>query len=70
VFKAFYNTTTFQVMINNFLKDIIEAEDVAVFINDVMVEMELEKYIWKVKEVGFLRVIIGLDGVKIEEEKI
>jgi len=70
VFKAFYNTTTFQVMINNFLKDIIEAEDVVVFINDVMVEMELEKYIWKVKEVGFLRVIIGLDGVKIEEEKI
>ena len=70
MFKAFYNTTTFQVMINNFLKDIIEAEDVVVFINDVMVEMELEKYIWKVKEVGFLRVIIGLDGVKIEEEKI
>ena len=28
-----------------------------------------EKYKWKVREVGFLRVIIGLEGIKIEEEK-
>ena len=28
-----------------------------------------EKYKWKVREVGFLRVIIGLEGIKIEEKK-
>jgi len=26
--------------------------------------------VWKVKEVGFLGVIIGLDGVRIEKEKV
>jgi len=68
----------------------IEVGDVVAFINDVMVEMEienkhddimeevlrrmvendlfakLEKYMWKVREVGFLGVIIGPDGVKVE----
>ena len=29
-----------------------------------------EKYIWKVREVGFLRVVIGEDGVRIEKEKV
>jgi len=29
-----------------------------------------EKCKWKVKEVGFLKVIIGLEGVKMEKEKI
>ena len=29
-----------------------------------------EKYKWKVKEVGFLRVVIGLEGIKMEEEKM
>ena len=29
-----------------------------------------EKYIWKVREVGFLGVIIGEDGVRIEREKV
>jgi len=28
------------------------------------------KYKWKVKEVGFLGVIIGLEGIKMEEEKV
>ena len=34
---------TFQAMINNLLRDIIEAENVAVFINNVTVEMEIEE---------------------------
>ena len=29
-----------------------------------------EKYMWKVREVGFLRVVIGEDGVRIEKEKV
>ena len=32
--------------------------------------IKLEKYKQKVREVGFLKVIIGLDGIKMEEEKI
>ena len=36
--------------------------------NDLFVK--LEKYMWKIIEVVFLRVIIGLDRVKIEKEKV
>jgi len=36
--------------------------------NDLYVKPE--KCRWKVKEVGFLGVIIGLEGIKMEEEKV
>jgi len=36
--------------------------------NDLFVK--LEKYVWKVKEVGFLEVIIREDGVRMEKEKV
>jgi len=36
--------------------------------NDLFVK--LEKCVWKVREVGFLGVIIGEDGVKMEKEKM
>ena len=36
--------------------------------NDLYVKPE--KYRWKVKKVGFLGVVIGLEGIKIEEEKV
>ena len=36
--------------------------------NDLFVKPK--KYMWKVKEVGFLGVIIGEDGVRMEKEKI
>jgi len=36
--------------------------------NDLFVK--LEKCVWKVKEVGFLVVIIGEDGVRMEKEKV
>ena len=85
---------TFQAIINDLLRDIIEAGDITVFIDNVMIGMETkeghnkivkevlrrivkndlfvkpEKCVWNVREVGFLGVIIGLDRVKIEEEKI
>ena len=81
-------------MMNDLLRDIIEAEDILVSIDDVMVGtkieeehddiveevlermtendlfIKLEKYVWKVREVGFLRVIIRSDRVKMEKEKI
>ena len=36
--------------------------------NDLYIK--LKKYKWKVREVGFLGVVIGLEGIKIEEEKV
>jgi len=36
--------------------------------NDLFVK--LEKCVWKVREVGFLGVIIGEDGVRMEKEKV
>jgi len=32
--------------------------------------VKLGKYKWKIKEVGFLGVVIGLEGIKMEEEKM
>jgi len=36
--------------------------------NDLFVKQE--KHIWKVREVGFLRVMIGLGSIRIEKEKV
>ena len=36
--------------------------------NDLFVKPE--KYVWKVREIGFLGVIIGEDGVRMEKEKV
>jgi len=36
--------------------------------NDLYVK--LEKYKWKMREVGYLGVVIGLEEIKMEEEKI
>ena len=36
--------------------------------NNVFVK--LEKYVWKVREVEFLKVIIRLDKIKMEKEKV
>ena len=85
---------TFQVMMNELLRDLINTGKVAAFIDDIIVgtKMEeghneivaeiikrleendlyvkLEKCKWKVKKVGFLEVVIGPDGIKMEEEKM
>jgi len=95
VFFGLINSlATFQVMINNLLRDMIEKEEVAVFVNDVMIAIETEeghdeiveevlrrieendlfvkpeKYVWNIREVGFLEVIIGPDEVRMEKEKV
>ena len=84
---------TFQAIINDLLRNIIEARDIVVFIDDVMVGTEtekghdeivkevlkkmeennlfvkLEKYVQKIRKVGFLGVVIELDKVKMKKEK-
>jgi len=86
--------TTFQVIINEILRDLINEEKVAVFIDDMLVKTEieekhdeiveeilkrleendlyikLEKCMWKVRKIGFLRVIIGPNGIEMEKEKV
>ena len=85
---------TFQAMMNELLRDLINTGKVVVFIDDVIVGAETEEghdelvaevikrleendlYVkpekckWKVKEVGFLGVVIGPEGIKMEEEKV
>ena len=93
-FRLTNSPVTFQAITNYLLRDMIEAGDVAAFIDDVMVrtEMEeehndimeevlrrmtendlfvkLEKCIQKIRKVGFLKVVIGPDEVKIEKKKV
>ena len=82
---------TFQTMMNELLRDLINIGKVAAFIDDIIVGMEEEEgydklvaeimeendlYVkpekckWKIREVGFLGVVIGLEGIKMEEEKV
>ena len=85
---------TFQAMMNELLRDLINTGKVAAFIDDVIVGIETEEeynelvaevirrleendlYVkpekckWKVREVGFLGVIIRPEGIKMEEEKV
>jgi len=85
---------TFQAMMNELLRDLINTGKVAVFIDDMIVGTEneeehdelvaeivkrleendlyvkLEKCKWKVKEVEFLGVVIGPEGIKMEEGKV
>ena len=93
-FELTNSSVTFQAMMNELLRDLINTEKVAVFINDVIVGMEeeeghdelvvevikrleendlyvkLEKCKWKVKEIGFLGVVIRPEGIKIKENKV
>jgi len=85
---------TFQAMMNELLRDLINTGKVAAFIDDVIIGTETEKghdkivaeiirrleennlYVkpekcrWKVREIGFLEVVIGLEGIKMEKEKV
>ena len=85
---------TFQMIMNELLRDLINTRKVAAFIDDVIIGTEseeghdelvaevikrleendlyvkLEKCKQKVREVGFLGVIIRADGIKMEEEKV
>ena len=45
-------------------------EDVARRLVENNLYVKPEKCKWKVREIGFLGVVIGLEGIKIEEEKM
>jgi len=81
-------------MMNELLWNLINTENVAAFIDDVIIGtkgeeghdelvaevmkrlekndlyVKLEKCKWRVREVEFLGVVIGPEGIKIEEEKV
>ena len=85
---------TFQVIMNELLRDLINMGKVAAFIDDMIIGTEEEKrhdelvvevikrleennlyvkpekYKWKVKEIGFLEVVIRPEGIKMEEDKV
>jgi len=91
-FGLMNSPATFQAMMNELLRDLINTGKVAAFIDDVIVGTEEghdklvaevikrleennlyvkpEKCRWKVREVGFLGVVIGPEGIKMEEEKV
>ena len=93
-FGLMNSPATFQAMMNELLRDLINIGKVAVFIDDVIVGMETEEghdelvvevikrleenylYVkpekckWKVREVEFLGVVIGPEGIKMEKEKV
>jgi len=95
MFFGFINSpATFQTMINNILRNLIDTRDIAAFINNVLVGIENEKKyneiveemlkrmeesnlyikpekcVWKVKEIDFLRLVIGVERIKIQEKKV
>jgi len=81
-------------MMNKILRDLINKGKVAVFVDDVLVEMEmkeghnkivekilrrleendlyvkLEKCVWKVRKIRFLRVIIRPNEIEMEKRKV
>ena len=85
---------TFQAMMNEILRDLINEGKVATFVDDVLVGTETEeghdeiveeilrrleendlyvkpeKCVWKVQKIGFLGVVIGPNGIEMEEEKV
>jgi len=85
---------TFQAMMNEILRDLINEEKVAAFVDDMLVGTETEeghdeiveeilrrleendlyikpeKYVWKVRKIGFLGVVIGPKGIEMEKEKV
>jgi len=84
---------TFQAIMNEILRDLINEGKVTAFVDNVLVgtEMEeghdkiveeilrrleendlyvkLEKCMWKAREIGFLGVVIGPNGIEMEKEK-
>jgi len=85
---------TFQAMMNEILRDLINKGKVVAFVDNVLVGTETEerhdeiveeilrrleendlyvkpeKCIWKARKIGFLGVVIGPNGIEIEEGKV
>jgi len=93
-FGMINSPTTFQAMMNEILRDLINEGKVVAFVDDVLVGTETEeghdevveeilrrleendlyikpeKCTWKVRKIGFLGVVIGPNGIEMEEEKV
>jgi len=93
-FRMTNSPATFQVMMNEILRDLINEGKVAAFINDVLVGTETkegydeiveeilrrleennlyikpEKCMWKARKIEFLGVVIGPNGIEMEEGKV
>ena len=93
-FDLMNSLVTFQAMMNELLRDLINTGKVVAFINNVIIGtkdeerynklvveiikmleendlyVKLEKYKWKVRKVGFLGVVIRLEGIKIVKVKV
>jgi len=85
---------TFQVIMNEILRDLVNEGKVVAFIDNMLVETETkkeynkiveeilrrleennlyikpEKYMWKVRKIGFLGVVIGPSGIEMEKEEV
>jgi len=93
-FRMTNSPATFQVMMNEILRDLINEGKVVAFVDDVLVGTETEeghdeiveeilrrleendlyvkpeKYVWKARKIGFLGVVIGPNGIEMEEGKV
>jgi len=93
-FGLMNSPATFQAMMNELLRDLINTGKIAAFIDDMIVGTEieeghdelvvevikrleendlyvkLEKCRWKVREMGFLGVMIGPEEIKMEKKKM
>ena len=94
LFGLMNSPATFQAMMNELLRDLINTGKVVAFIDNVIVGIEdeekhnelvaevvkrleenylymkPEKCKWKIRKVEFLGVMIKLEGIKMEEEKV
>jgi len=85
---------TFQAMMNDILRDLINTGEVTAFMDNVLVGTENErrhneiveevlkrieendlyikpeKCVWKVREIDFLGLVMGVEGIKIQEKKV
>jgi len=93
-FRMMNLLATFQAIMNEILRDLVNESKVAAFVDNVLVKTKTEegynkivekvlrrleennlyvkpkKCVWKVRKIGFLRVVIGPNGIEIEKEKV
>ena len=75
--RDFINTGKVATFIDNVIIGIEIEEEHNELVAEVIRRMEEndlyvkpEKYKWKVRKIGFLGVVIGLEGIKMEKEKV
>ena len=59
---------TFQAIMNEILRDLINEGKVTAFVDDVYIKPE--KCIWKVRKIRFLGVVIGPNRIEMEKKKV